>query len=93
VFYQMTASYAETSVKNSAGQWGGHFWIQAEQGGVVSDSCGNAPGLNVYGVAFNWCLNSTVSGFYWITISSGVNGQDGIAEDWATNMGTPPEGS
>lgn len=99
-FYQMTRSYTETFVKNTAGQFGGYFWLQAIQnwGGsssAVSDSCGNAPGLNIFGVPYNWCFRQNAidhNYYYWLTFSNGVFATSGEVRDWATNMTSPPYG-
>jgi hypothetical protein len=92
--YQMTENYVETWVQNKSGQFGGYFWIQAEQGADAGDSCGNAPGYNYYGVPYNYCLNVNMNGYYWIVFSSGEFGDwPSDIEDWATNMLTPPEGT
>jgi hypothetical protein len=95
-YYQMTSSYTETFVQNNVPPtFGGYFWLQAWQSSdtstAISDSCGNAPGVNYYGIPYRFCLNQ-VPGNYWLTLSSGLFATSGEAEDWATNMRTPPEG-
>jgi hypothetical protein len=101
-FYQIAnsgnTSYSETYAIPNSWTSGSYFWLYAEVSGAESLACGNSPGKDVYGVAYNWCLGSNPNAptYYWDTeqIPLNQNGEEeGDMEDWIGNMkNNPPDG-
>ncbi len=84
--YTIEQTFTETWIAASSIPSGAYIWLYADSGGSSSLACGNASG-------YTGCLGADgYTGYYYASVDSNGDENQGDIEDWVTNMTTPPDG-